>query len=117
MVRLPVLFDIYRAVGVPLGLGPMLIQSYIAPKCIEAHGSLSEPYISYQGILTGCSHARAKMQAVMLSPVRQTIARFPSTTARVLMDDASLQWHGPDVQKSEITFAAVRDLRRRLTPI
>ena len=74
-------------------------------------------YISFQGILAGCSHACANMLVVMLNPVRHTIQRFPTVKARVLMDDVSLQWQGPDVQRADGVFAAVRDLCSRLAPI
>eukprot|EP00959_Pyramimonas_sp_CCMP1952_P047681 995448-Pyramimonas_sp.AAC.1 len=72
MIKLSVLFDIYRRVGFPLRLGWMLTQSYVAPRRIDAYGGLSECCVSFQGILAGCAHACANMLAVLLGPVKKT---------------------------------------------
>ena len=117
MIKLSVLFEIFRQVGFPLRLGWMLIQCYIAPRRVDAFGSLSEAYISFQGILAGCSHACAMMLAVLLAPVRETIRRFPAVKVRALMDDVSLQWEGPVASGADVVFRAVRELCRRVAPI
>eukprot|EP00959_Pyramimonas_sp_CCMP1952_P445419 9325834-Pyramimonas_sp.AAC.1 len=82
-------------------MGWLLIQSYMAPRRVDAFGSLSEAYVSFQGMLAGCSAASSVMLAVLLRPVQSVVQRFPSVRARALMDDVSLQWGGPDITESK----------------
>ena len=95
----------------------MLIQSYIAPRMIDAFGSLSEAYVSFQGILAGCSAASSVMMAILLQPIKRTIGRFPGVQARALMDDVSLQWQGPDVDEASQVLGATKELCRQVLPI
>eukprot|EP00959_Pyramimonas_sp_CCMP1952_P394639 8268376-Pyramimonas_sp.AAC.1 len=68
-------------------------------------------------MLAGCSAASSVMLAVLLQPVQSIVKRFPSARARALVDDASLQWDGPDMKESKVVLAAARELRREISPI
>eukprot|EP00959_Pyramimonas_sp_CCMP1952_P013972 295489-Pyramimonas_sp.AAC.1 len=50
------------AVGYPLRLAWMLICVYQQPRRIKGFGSVSQAFVSFQGILAGCCHATTLTQ-------------------------------------------------------
>eukprot|EP00959_Pyramimonas_sp_CCMP1952_P368043 7709840-Pyramimonas_sp.AAC.1 len=107
MIKLPGLFHTFRQVGSPLHLGWMGIQTHAAPRRIDAVGSLSEPCVSFQGILAGCSAATSIVMADLLQSGRLAIERIPAQ-ARASIGDASLHWSGPDPERGNVVPAAAR---------
>eukprot|EP00959_Pyramimonas_sp_CCMP1952_P377775 7913063-Pyramimonas_sp.AAC.1 len=71
-----------RAVGFPLRLCWMAVQTYVQPRLVKAYGGLSYAVVSLQGILAGCSMATSMLMVLLHRSVVSSACRFPNVVPR-----------------------------------
>eukprot|EP00959_Pyramimonas_sp_CCMP1952_P032316 678178-Pyramimonas_sp.AAC.1 len=97
-----------RELGFPIRLMWTVLQTYMVPRTILADSNVSTLLESFQGILAGCTHATTVFMLVLYRVVDRQYKLYPQVCARVLLDDITMQRHGPDPRGASVLNTCVR---------
>eukprot|EP00959_Pyramimonas_sp_CCMP1952_P199769 4178402-Pyramimonas_sp.AAC.1 len=106
-----------RELGYPMRLMWGALQTYMVPCTMRAYANVSSLFVSCQGILAGCAHAASVLMLVLYRVVDGQYKLYPQVCARVLMDDITMQWHGPDSRGATVLDTCVRNFASDVYPL